>query len=253
MAAITTAAIGVATAGASLYMSARQAKKGSDQAKEAKEALDNYKRQKLENPYEGMKVSAMGSDLAREESARNYASSINAMQSAGISGLSLLPQVTATNNALNRQIGADLDRQFIDIENTKARGRAQVQQMEEQREIQDIAGLGMQQYVGEQNYYTGLQNAIKSVPMVAQSAGNVIGTLQSNRGGVDNSWKDNSNYGTGAIVTRKMGSVGDGFASPPTVSNASQNNGWAGVPYSNSNLSFFPTDQWGRPIFPIYK
>lgn len=169
MAAITSVAITAAATGASLYMSARQAKKGADQAKEAKEALDKYKRQKLENPYSDLRVSTMSADLAREEAARNYMGTVNALQSSGLSGLSLLPQMMAGQNTMNRQIGADLDRQFVANENQRAGGRAYVQNMQEQREIADLAGLGVQQWVGEQNRYTGLQNMTKALPMFASS------------------------------------------------------------------------------------
>lgn len=177
MAVVTTVAVTALSAGASIYMSARQAKKGADQAKEAKEAMEKYKRQKLENPYKDLRVSTMGADLAREEAARNYMSSVNALQSGGLTGLSVLPGLTANQNYLNRQIGVDLDRQFITNENQRAGGRAYVQNLQEQREIADLAGLGVQQWVGEQNKYTGLQNMAKSLPMFASSAAGAAGVI----------------------------------------------------------------------------
>lgn len=177
MAVVTTAVVGAAAAAGSLYMSAKQASDGAKQAKEAKKAIEEYNRQKLENPYANLKVSTAGADLAREESARNYANSVNLIQSSGMTGLSVLPQLTASQNNLNRQIGADLDRQYIQNENMKAQGQGMVMGMQEQREIADLAGLGQQMWVGEQNKYTGIQNTVKAIPGFVSGINNGINTV----------------------------------------------------------------------------
>ena len=111
--------------------------------KKAKKAIDNYSRQQLTNAYEHLGVSTRGADLQREEMQRNSAMAMDALRAGGaralIGGIGRIGQYNATSS---RQIGADLDMQQNRIDQMRAQDDIRIQQMMEQREREDLAGLG---------------------------------------------------------------------------------------------------------------
>src|SRR5690606_26779946 len=109
-AAVTSAAIGVAMSGASIYMSAQQKKK-------AQKELEGYQRQNIApgtSPYENVQISTVGSDLMREE---NQRATSNAFDVLGLSGdrsiVGGVGKVVATNNQLNREVQKYIDDQDV--------------------------------------------------------------------------------------------------------------------------------------------
>lgn len=132
--------IGLAvSAGTSIY-SAAQANK---RAKEAQKAIDNYQRQDLTNPYENTQVSTLGADRQREDLARAMATNANLAAMGGSRAiLGLAPQMIAQQNAQEAQIMANLDEQEKQRQQLIAGGGMQVQNMQEQRENNDLLGLG---------------------------------------------------------------------------------------------------------------
>lgn len=91
MAAITSASIGLAAAGTSIYQ-------GEQQKKKAKAELNAYERQELNNSFENVGISTVGTDLMREEAQRTTANIVDALQGGGSRGLALLPAVQANTN-----------------------------------------------------------------------------------------------------------------------------------------------------------
>lgn len=169
MAAATSLAI--ASAGVGLLGSGYQAIKGAKDARDAKNALDNYKRQEFNNIAEGLQVSTLGADLQREEQARLASSQVDALQGMGARGvIGGLGRVEAGNQMVNRQIAADLDAQQKQIDQMRAQDEANIRSMQEQREIQDIAGLSSQYNAGNQMMWQGIGG-------VAQSAMAGLGAL----------------------------------------------------------------------------
>lgn len=151
------AATSFAMAGVGLLGSGYQAIKGAKDARDAKNALDNYQRQEFQNIAEGMQVSTLGADLQREEQARLAATQVGALQGAGVRGvLGGLGRVEAGNQMVNRQIGADLDMQQKQIDQMYAQDEANIRNMQEQREMQDISGLSSQYNAGNQNMWQGI-------------------------------------------------------------------------------------------------
>jgi hypothetical protein len=151
------AATSLAIAGVGLLGSGYQAIKGAKDARDAKNALDNYKRQEFQNIAEGMQVSTLGADLQREEQARLAASQVGALQGAGVRGvIGGLGRVETNNQITNRQIGADLDMQQRQIDQMYAQDQANIRGMQEQREYNDIAGLSSQYNAGSQMFQQGL-------------------------------------------------------------------------------------------------
>lgn len=150
MAAITTASIGILGAGYQAY-------KGAKDAKDAKNALNNYQRQDFSNIAEGLQVSTLGADLQREEQARLSATQVDTLAGAGVRGvLGGLGRVEAGNQMTSRQIAADLDMQQKQIDQMRAQDEANIRSMQEQREMQDIAGLSSQYNAGNQMMWEGI-------------------------------------------------------------------------------------------------
>jgi hypothetical protein len=136
---------------------------GARQASEARRAIESYQRQELTNVYGDLSVSTLGSDLQREELARATATGVEALQQAGVRGLiGGIGQVQAQNNLTSRQIAADLDMQQQQIDRLRAQDNATIRALQEQREAQDLAGLGQQLNVGQQNLFSGIGDVTRS-------------------------------------------------------------------------------------------
>lgn len=163
-AAITGAALGVAAAGASIYQ-------GEQQKKKAKAELNAYERQELNNAFENVEISTVGTDLMREEAQRTTANIVDALQGGGSRGLALLPAVQANTNQVNRQIQKDIDDQIIQRDYAIAGEDSRIMGIKEQRDNQNIAALGSQYMAGEQNMWNGINGAV----VAAGSLGNAVG------------------------------------------------------------------------------
>ena len=130
---------------------------GASEERKAREALANYRRQELRNVYEGVGVSTLGADLRREEAARMAATSVDALQASGVRGvLGGIGSVQQQSNLTNLQIAADLDEQQKQLDRLRAEDNARIRQIQEQREVQDIQGLGQQLQTGRQDFFSGL-------------------------------------------------------------------------------------------------
>lgn len=130
---------------------------GASEARRAREALANYRRQELRNVYEGVGVSTLGADLRREEAARLAATSIDALQASGARGvLGGIGGVQQQSNLVNRQIAANLDEQQKQLDRLRAQDQARIRQIQEQREVADLQGLGQQLQTGRQDLFSGL-------------------------------------------------------------------------------------------------
>ena len=130
---------------------------GASEARRAREALANYRRQELRNVYEGLGVSTLGANLRREEAARMAATSIDALQASGTRGvLGGIGGVQQQSNLVNRQIAADLDEQQKQLDRLRAQDQARIRQIQEQREAEDLQGLGQQLQTGRQDFLSGI-------------------------------------------------------------------------------------------------
>tara|TARA_R110000803_G_scaffold78075_2_gene143098 strand:- start:17114 stop:17704 length:591 start_codon:yes stop_codon:yes gene_type:complete len=147
---------------------------GAKQARQAREAIENYQRQDLTNAYSSLSVSTLGADLATEELARATATGVQALQQGGSRALiGGMGGVLGQNIAQSRQIGAGLDAQQKDIDKLRAQDDQRIRQMMERREEQDLAGLGQQLMVGQQNKFSGIGDLTK----MAGAFGGLMGGL----------------------------------------------------------------------------
>lgn len=131
---------------------------GKRRMRAAQDALDNYQRQELQNAFGEVGVSRLGADLMRMENARMAGTSVDALRSGGIRGLGQLGQIQRGTNMLNQGLASNLDQQQQGINMARAQDSATIRAMQEQREQQDIAGLGREIDAGRQDYYGGMQD-----------------------------------------------------------------------------------------------
>ena len=165
------------------------------QARQYQELIQNYERQKLVNPFAGLQVSTLGADRQREDLNRTMTTYGNLASLSGTRGIaSLLPNLTQTQNDQTAKITANLDEQQKQIDQLKAQGEMQVQGMTEQRENNDLLGLG-------QAYQTSKANQSQSMGMIAQGLG-TLGYAAAN-GVFDKKKKDD-----GTVTDQMLGNKG---------------------------------------------
>lgn len=163
MAAVTTAITGAATAGFQIYQ-------GIKQENEANKLMSEFDRQELENVYKDMQISTVGSDLMREESGRTSASLVDASRNAGVRGVfGAIPKIAAQNNSQNREAQVYLDDQVQRRDYNIAKDNQRIQSMQEQRDNQELAGIGQLQQTGQQNVFSGIRGVANSAIYGAQN------------------------------------------------------------------------------------
>lgn len=176
-------AAGVVSTGFSIY----EGMSASKRAREIQNQINNYKRQDLVNPNLSLQVSTLGADRQREDLARTMAT---VTTQAGMGGsramLGILPNMVAQQNAQEAQIMANLDEQEKQRQQLVAQGDAMVQQMQEQREQQDLAGLGNALNTARHERANAYNNALQAGLATASLVGTMGGGGKS-KASVDNS------------------------------------------------------------------
>ena len=165
MAVTTTAAIAAGSAALSAGTGLAGYLSQGKQARKYQEQIQNYERQKLVNPFAGLQVSTLGADRQREDLNRTMTTYGNLASLSGTRGIaSLLPNLTQTQNDQTAKIAANLDEQEKQRQQLIAQGDAQVQSMQENREQNDLLGLG-------NALQTSKANQAQSMGMIAQGLG----------------------------------------------------------------------------------
>jgi len=160
------------TGGLSAGMGLYQTITGAQEKRNAQKALENYKRQELENVAKDLQVSTLGADRQLAEQSRLASTQIGALQGGGSRTLlGGLGRVEAGNQAVNDQITADLDQQQKQIDQMVAQDNANIRNMQENRENADINALSSQYQAGKQDMNMGLGNIVQGVGSVANQFG----------------------------------------------------------------------------------
>jgi hypothetical protein len=155
-------------AGMGIYRMISAAKEQRD----ARRAMEDYERQKLTNVADGMQVSTLGSDLQREEQARLASSQNQMLADSGTRGIvGGLGKVTANNQKVMQQTGADLDQQQKQIEMMQAEDNARIRTMQEARENADLSALSSQYQSGKMDMNLGAGNLIQGLGQASQGYG----------------------------------------------------------------------------------
>lgn len=150
---------GIISAGASIG----QMVSGNKREKEIQRQIDNYKRQDLVNPYKSLQVSTLGADRQREDLARTMATMTDqAVQGGSRAIVGLAPNMLAQQNQQEAQIMANLDEQEKQRQQMVAQGDTMVMQMQEQREQQDLQGLGNALNTARQERMNGVNNLVQT-------------------------------------------------------------------------------------------
>ena len=169
MAAVTSAVIAGGTAVA-------QTVSGISNTRRAKNAIDNFQRQELKNPFESVQISTLKADQQTEANLVNFASSVDALQRGGVRAVTgALPRLNQQNVLLQNLISQDLQRQDVERQRLIARGEERIQGIQERREEAALQGLGQQLQTGRQDTFSGLFNLA--------SAGLSFGSAVNNGGG----------------------------------------------------------------------
>lgn len=168
-------AVPLIIAGVGLAFSAYQAVQEAKKEREAKRAIENLERQELSNMAEGLQVSTLGSDLAREEAGRFAMSKVDALQADQRLLLGGLGRSEAGLTDLNRKLQADLDLQQKQIDKEVMTDDQRIRQLQEQREIADVAALSSQITASNQNKMAAIGTGIQAAGMI----GNTLGTSPS--------------------------------------------------------------------------
>ena len=150
----------------------------SKRQKQRQAEYDAYQRQKLEdsNVYKKKQISTIGSDLMREESSRNMATAMNSIGNAGTRAIiGATPKLVAEQNNVDRTIQKDLDQQVQKRDYAIAGDDAQIRGMQEQREYQDLAGLGNAIDTARQDQNMGTNTMLNGVMSAALGMSGSIG------------------------------------------------------------------------------
>lgn len=134
--------------------------------------FNNYKRNELKNPYENMKLSTYGTDVMREESARNVASLTDSAISAGVRGvMGAIPKIQASANQVAQQIGTNLEEQDQRRQYAIAQGDERIMAMKENRDNQNLAALSSQYNAANQDFNQGLWGIASGISSFANAGG----------------------------------------------------------------------------------
>jgi hypothetical protein len=135
--------------------------------KKIAKAIANLPENKLTNIADGMQVSTRGANLQKEEQGRLAATQVGALSEGGSRSLiGGIGQVSASNQAVNEQIGANLDEQQNNITNVRAQDEQRIQMTKEQRANAKLAALSSQYNASSQNMMSGIGNAIGGIGQV---------------------------------------------------------------------------------------
>ena len=81
----------------------------------------------------------------------------------------MIPQIVAVGNRQNQEIRSYLDDQITKRNYAIAGDKTAIRGMKEERENADLAGLGQQMQVGQQNMWSGIRGAASSAMYAANN------------------------------------------------------------------------------------
>lgn len=169
----------VGTVGGFMKMS-----EGRKMQKKAQSKIDAFEWQDLENPYENLEVSTLGSDLKKEQINTANATAVEALRGGGTRGIvGGIGKVQANTNTANREIAANLDEQQKTIDYAKAGDQVQQRNMIEKRQGDELAGYGQMLNVGMGMKYGGMADVQASGQAQSQHNMEVMETFGGGMGG----------------------------------------------------------------------
>jgi len=154
--------VGLATSAVGMVINIGRAIKAGKERKQAQEAIDNYQRQELKNPYAGMsEVPSQSFQLSSEAADRELATNASLASRSG-RGAAILPQAGDIYNRRNAEIAGNIEKYQYERDKLYGMGQSEVQNLQEERENADISGLANRYAVADQNMgsaWDGIGNA----------------------------------------------------------------------------------------------
>lgn len=175
----------VAIAAVGLGLSVYQTVDAKKRQKEAEQAAQEFERQQLKNPFENLQVSTLGSDLQQQNLNNQVTTATDVLRSGGARAvLGGLPSIYDNVIQANQQIAAGLDQQYNQNQKSAAEGAMAIQNLQEQRDMEDLLGIGNAINTARQEYNQGLTSIVQSGAALAQAgvaAGSSNSSSQSNK------------------------------------------------------------------------
>lgn len=137
-----TVIIAAASAAVSIGKGIHDSAQARKRERSARKRLENYQRQDLSNAYSGMAVPTAGATMAREEAVRTQAETAYLAGQAGARGLGAASSIAGMTQQSMERIDAQLQEAQFRLQSMVAEDEARIRSMQEEREQQDIAGLG---------------------------------------------------------------------------------------------------------------
>lgn len=136
----------------------------------AQKALEALQAPELTNVAENLQVSTRGADLRKTEAGRNTATTMDAVRGGGARAIiGTVGKIQENNNAVNAEIGANLDEQQKDIDKLKAEDNRRIQGVNEKRYQDDVAGLSSQIDSANDSKNQSIANTVQGLSDVGNS------------------------------------------------------------------------------------
>lgn len=188
-------------------------REGRKMQKAAQAAIDKFEWQELENPFGDLQVSTLGADLEREELGRSVASTVEALRAGGTRGLGVgAGRVLQSSIEGNRQIAAGLDQQQKQIDFAEAADEVATRNMIENRQANELAGLGQKLNVGMNMKYGGVADMMNAGQSQGQTNQSIMSSIM---GGMTGGMMGGGGMGGGGSSQGAPVSVNYGGGLPP--------------------------------------
>jgi hypothetical protein len=151
------------TAIASIGLGIFQTVKASQEAKDTKKDIHDFRSQDLVNSAKNTALSTLKSDRLRETGERNFATSVDALKRGGTRAIaSALPTLNEGNVLLQNLNLEDLSQQDANRDIRIAQGEDEIRRIREGREVAALGGLGQQLQTARQDTQSGINNIFSS-------------------------------------------------------------------------------------------
>lgn len=143
---------------------------GIAKSKKAMAAIENFRWQDLQNPFDEVSVATQGTDRALEEIKRSEAAALDNLKAAGARGvIAGSGGVQQRTTEATGKVSAQLDQREQELASKKAQVELQNQAMKEKRQADELAGYGALLAQGQQQQMTGFGNMVSALGMVGQT------------------------------------------------------------------------------------
>lgn len=178
----------IGSAAASTGLGVYQVINKSIKEKKDKEAIENFQRQDLVNPYSQMQLSTVKADNQTDANLSANATNVDALQRGGTRAvIGAMPKISESNILLQGLIAEDFAKQDLTRQYSIAKGEELITQIRENREIGALDGLGQQLQTARQDAMSGFSNIVSSGLALGSALDG--GSALTDSGAYDNTFK----------------------------------------------------------------